>query len=59
MFDVFVGVYLKFDGIIVCFFGVFVFDYVLFDICCGEVYGLMGENGVGKLMLFKVLLGVN
>lgn len=33
-------------------------DNVDFSLCCGEIMVLFGENGVGKLMLIKVLIGV-
>lgn len=36
-------------------FEIWVFDGVDFDIWCGEVFGLIGLNGVGKSMLLKVL----
>lgn len=45
-------------GILIEFFGVKVFDGVDFCFFFGEVYVFMGENGVGKLMLIKVLIGV-
>lgn len=50
-------VVLCFDNIGKVFFGVCVFDGILFDVYVGEVYGLMGENGVGKLMLLKIFGG--
>lgn len=34
-----------------------VLNGVLLLLCVGEVYGLMGENGVGKLMLIKIFIG--
>lgn len=29
-----------------------------FMLCVGQVYVLMGGNGVGKLMLMKIIVGV-
>lgn len=40
------------------FLVVCVFDNVSLIVYLGEIYLLMGENGVGKLMLMKILLGV-
>lgn len=40
------------------FFGVKVFQGVSFDVQCGEIFVICGENGVGKLILMKVFLGV-
>lgn len=46
------------EGISKFFFGVKVFDNVLLCVCLGMVYVLMGENGVGKFMLMKCLIGI-
>ncbi len=31
---------------------------ISFDLCCGEVHALMGENGAGKSTIIKVMAGV-
>lgn len=33
-----------------------VFDDVSFKVCCGEVIGLLGFNGVGKMIMVDILL---
>lgn len=45
-------------GIIKIFFGVCVFENVQFDFWFGKVIVLIGENGVGKFMLVKVMIGI-
>lgn len=40
------------------FFGVKVLDKVSLNVYLGWVMVLMGENGVGKLILMKVLTGI-
>lgn len=47
-----------FSGIMKCFFGVIVLENVNFDFVFGEVVVIIGENGVGKFMLMKILSGV-
>lgn len=40
-------------------FGDFVvIDYVNFVVKCGEIFGLLGLNGVGKLIIFKMMCGL-
>lgn len=41
-----------------CFVSVIVFNVVILCFNLGEIYGLIGENGVGKLMLIKIFVGV-
>lgn len=33
-------------------------DYVNFAVKCGEIFGLLGLNGVGKLTTFKMMCGL-
>ena len=40
------------------FGGVTALDGVNFDLCAGEVHGLVGENGAGKSTMMKLLAGV-
>lgn len=40
-------------------FGDFVvIDYVNFVVKCGEIFGLLGLNGVGKSIIFKMMCGL-
>lgn len=52
------GLILEMCCIIKEFLGVKVFVDVFIIVCVGEIYVICGENGVGKLMLMKVLFGV-
>lgn len=45
-------------NIIKCFGGVIVLVNVDLDVYVGEVLVIVGDNGVGKLMLIKILIGV-
>lgn len=45
-------------GIWKFFFGVEVLKGIDFDVWFGEVYGFVGENGVGKLIFMKIIVGV-
>jgi len=45
-------------GITKTFSGVCVLQDVDFDICPGEIHGLIGENGAGKSTLVKIISGV-
>lgn len=47
-----------FENIIKYFGNVIVFNGVIFDVCFGECYCLFGDNGVGKLIFIKMMLGV-
>lgn len=38
--------------------GCLVNDYISLDIELGEIYVLLGENGVGKSILMKVIYGL-
>lgn len=40
------------------YLGVWVNDGVCFEVVVGEIYVVFGENGVGKLMLMKIIYGV-
>lgn len=52
------NIILKLSNIVKEFFGVRVLDNVNFELFYGEVYVLLGENGVGKLIMIKILIGV-
>lgn len=55
----FFGEYLlEMSGINKFFFGVKVFDNVNLKVWLYFIYVLMGENGVGKLILLKCLFGI-
>lgn len=41
-----------------CYGKVVVMDYCDFDLMLGEILVVIGDNGVGKLILIKVLFGV-
>lgn len=45
-------------NMLIFFGGICVVDDVFVDLYLGEVVGLFGYNGVGKLMLIKMLFGV-
>lgn len=49
---------LEMCGINKLFFGVKVFDNVNLNVCLYFIYVLMGENGVGKLILLKCFFGI-
>ena len=49
---------LHLDNIVKTFPGVRALDDVSFSVMQGEVHALMGENGVGKSTLMKVLGGI-
>lgn len=40
------------------FYGVSVLDQVNFEVCPGEIMGLVGENGAGKSTLMKIITGL-
>jgi len=58
VFGVIGEVLFELDDVTLWFGGVVVFDGVLFEICCGEIFGLIGLNGVGKITCFNVMIGV-
>lgn len=33
-------------------------DWVGFEVCVGEIFGFVGESGVGKLMCGLVIIGL-
>ena len=41
------------------FFGVKVLNNVSFNVRAGEVHALLGENGAGKSVLMKTLMGIH
>lgn len=49
---------LLFVGIFKFFLGVKVFSEVFLEFFLGEVIVLVGENGVGKLIIVKILIGI-
>lgn len=52
------GFILRVEGISKGFFGVQVLKDVYFEVCVGEVFVFVGENGVGKLILMKIFFGI-
>lgn len=46
------------DYVMLCFGGVVSFNDVLLQMYCGEIFVVIGLNGVGKTLLFNVLIGV-
>lgn len=62
IYFVYLGIYVvggfEMNDIRKLFLGILVLDGVVLWVFLGEVYGFIGENGVGKLILIKILVGV-
>jgi ABC-type sugar transport system ATPase subunit len=59
MTQVLAGPVLKVAGVSKSFEGVPVLRDIGFDVRAGEVHALLGENGAGKSVLMKILMGVH
>lgn len=35
-----------------------VYEYFDFDVCCGEIFGVVGGFGIGKLVLLCSIVGL-
>ena len=49
---------LEMQGITKRFPGVLANDHIDFDVSCGEVHALLGENGAGKSTTISILTGL-
>lgn len=49
---------LKVRDFILWFGNVIAFEDVSFDVVCGELFVVIGSNGVGKMLFFNVFLRV-